>query len=107
MPLFHVHGLIGALLSTFHSSGSVVLPLRFSATTFWTDIAQYHCSWVTAVSTIHQMVYNRYRHTFPTKNNLRFIRSCSSALAPSHIHQMETYYKLPVVEAYAMTEVCL
>src|SRR5207237_928526 len=35
MPLFHVHGLIGATLSTFLSGGSVVVPDRFSAGAFW------------------------------------------------------------------------
>ena len=35
MPLFHVHGLIGACLSTLNSGGTVVVPSRFSASTFW------------------------------------------------------------------------
>src|SRR5262249_52430528 len=35
MPLFHVHGLLGATLSTLHSGGTVVVPPRFSAGSFW------------------------------------------------------------------------
>jgi len=35
---------------------------------------------------------------------LRFIRSCSSSLAPSTLHQLEETFKAPVLEAYAMTE---
>src|SRR5262249_5983267 len=35
MPLFHVHGLIGATLSTLHTGGAVVIPPKFSAGTFW------------------------------------------------------------------------
>ena len=35
MPLFHVHGLIGATLSTLNSGGTVVVPPRFSASAFW------------------------------------------------------------------------
>src|SRR5262249_5914151 len=35
MPLFHVHGLIGATLSTFFAGGTVVVPPRFSASQFW------------------------------------------------------------------------
>ena len=31
MPLFHVHGLMGASLSTLNSGGSLVIPERFSA----------------------------------------------------------------------------
>src|SRR5262249_8625306 len=35
MPLFHVHGLIGATLSTLHTGGAVVVPATFSAGAFW------------------------------------------------------------------------
>ena len=35
MPLFHVHGLIGATLSTLHTGGAVVVPAKFSAGAFW------------------------------------------------------------------------
>jgi oxalate---CoA ligase len=38
------------------------------------------------------------------QGNLRFIRSCSSALAPVTWKQLETRYGVPVLEAYAMTE---
>lgn len=29
MPLFHVHGLFGGLISSLKARGSVVIPLRF------------------------------------------------------------------------------
>ena len=35
MPLFHVHGLLGATLSTLHTGGAVVVPGKFSASSFW------------------------------------------------------------------------
>jgi acyl-CoA synthetase (AMP-forming)/AMP-acid ligase II/acyl carrier protein len=38
------------------------------------------------------------------KHNLRFIRSCSSALPPSTAEQLETIFAVPVLEAYGMTE---
>jgi acyl-CoA synthetase (AMP-forming)/AMP-acid ligase II len=41
MPLFHVHGLIGGLLSTLFSGGTVILPPKFSVTTFWDDFVAY------------------------------------------------------------------
>lgn len=41
MPLFHVHGLIGALLSTFHSGGTAVIPPKFSVTHFWPDFLEH------------------------------------------------------------------
>lgn len=36
--------------------------------------------------------------------HLRFIRSCSSSLAPTTFHALESAFKAPVLEAYAMTE---
>ena len=38
MPLFHVHGLIGVALSSLFSGGTIVIPERFSASTFWGKI---------------------------------------------------------------------
>ncbi|KAJ1651333.1 hypothetical protein IWQ61_008079 [Dispira simplex] len=102
MPLFHVHGLVAGLLSTLKSGGSVVIPQKFSASRFWSDVLRYQCTWYTAVPTIHQILL---RHPPPPRpHQLRFIRSCSSALAPAVHKQLEQTYKVPVVEAYAMTE---
>lgn len=47
MPLFHVHGLIGALLSTLFSGGTVILPSKFSVTSFWDDFLAYKVSFFT------------------------------------------------------------
>ncbi|OWB78152.1 hypothetical protein B5S32_g2339 [[Candida] boidinii] len=106
MPLFHVHGLIGGLLSTFQSQGTAVIPPKFSATNFWGDFFKYDCNWYTAVPTIHMILLSS-KHTPPSeeiKGRLRFIRSCSAALAPETFRKMEEYFGCPVVEAYAMTE---
>ena len=35
MPLFHVHGLIGATLSSLYAGATIVVPPRFSAGAFW------------------------------------------------------------------------
>lgn len=46
------------------------------------------------------------RHPPPSGGapKLRFIRSCSSSLAPSTLKELEKVYNAPVLEAYAMTE---
>ena len=55
-----------------------------------------------AVPTIHQILL---RHSPPSpKPNIRFIRSCSSALAEPTFHSLEKTFNAPVLEAYAMTE---
>ncbi|KAI9706545.1 MAG: hypothetical protein M1836_003552 [Candelina mexicana] len=102
MPLFHVHGLLAGLLASLHAGGSVIVPLRFSASEFWDDYNTYQATWYTAVPTIHQILL---RNPLPVlKPNLRFIRSCSSPLSPKVFHELEKTFNAPVLEAYAMTE---
>ncbi|KAJ2084433.1 hypothetical protein H4R24_000063 [Coemansia sp. RSA 988] len=102
MPLFHVHGLIGATLAPLYAGGSVVVPPRFSATHFWQEFVAGAATWYSAVPTIHQILL---RHGAPASvPPIRFIRSCSSALAPSVLAELEAAFHAPVLEAYAMTE---
>jgi acyl-CoA synthetase (AMP-forming)/AMP-acid ligase II len=104
MPLFHVHGLIGVTLSTFYSGGSIVVPNRFSAGAFWPTQAETGATWYSAVPTIHQVLLMRADSDNAPRESFRFIRSCSSALAPSVFHDLEARFGAPVLEAYGMTE---
>ncbi|CAO3607052.1 unnamed protein product [Cunninghamella blakesleeana] len=101
MPLFHVHGLVCGLLASLLSGGGVVIPQRFSATHFWKDFKDNQCNWYTAVPTIHQILLRNPPSQVP---KIRFIRSCSSSLAPTTFHAIEKQFQAPVLEAYAMTE---
>ena len=102
MPLFHVHGLLAGFLSPLFSGGSVIIPLRFSASEFWDNFIKYKANWYTAVPTIHQILL---RNPPPSRMpNIRFIRSCSSPLSPKTFHELEAAFNAPVLEAYAMTE---
>jgi acyl-CoA synthetase (AMP-forming)/AMP-acid ligase II len=104
MPLFHVHGLIGATLSTLYSGGTVIAPNRFSASTFWPAAQAHRATWYSAVPTIHRTLLLRAEADAPARSGFRFIRSCSSALAPVLLEQMEDRFQAPVLEAYGMTE---
>uniref|UniRef100_A0A2P2QKX6 4-coumarate--CoA ligase n=1 Tax=Rhizophora mucronata TaxID=61149 RepID=A0A2P2QKX6_RHIMU len=107
LPLFHVHGLIAGLLSSFAAGAAVTLPAagRFSASTFWEDMREYNATWYTAVPTIHQILLERHvSKPEPRYPKLRFIRSCSASLAPSILTRLEEAFGAPVLEAYAMTE---
>ena len=102
MPLFHVHGLLAGLLAPLFSGGSVIVPARFSASEFWDNFIIHEANWYTAVPTIHQiLLINPPPFKVP---KIRFIRSCSSPLAPKTFHELETAFNAPVLEAYAMTE---
>jgi acyl-CoA synthetase (AMP-forming)/AMP-acid ligase II len=105
MPLFHVHGLIGATLSSLLAGSTLVIPPRFSAGTFWPAVKDHGVTWYSAVPTIHQVLVSRAdADQAPRQSGLRFIRSCSSALAPATLAQLEDRFGAPVLEAYAMTE---
>jgi len=106
MPLFHVHGLIGATLSTLYSSGTIVAPERFSASAFWPIAKTHRATWYSAVPTIHRTLLLRADSDAPSKSGFRFIRSCSSALAPAILKELETRFRADVLEAYGMTEAC-
>ncbi|CAE6469926.1 unnamed protein product [Rhizoctonia solani] len=54
------------------------------------------------VPTIHQILLST-RLPSPVPK-IRFIRSCSSALAPATLERLEKAFGAPVLEAYAMTE---
>ena len=62
-------------------------------------------TWYSAVPTIHQLLLSRAGGERPAGvENLRFIRSCSAALPPDMMEQMEQLFGAPVLEAYGMTE---
>ncbi|KAI5813427.1 hypothetical protein BZA77DRAFT_346335 [Pyronema omphalodes] len=102
MPLFHVHGLLAGFLAPLSAGGTVIVPPKFSASTFWRDFTFHRANWYTAVPTIHQILL---KSPLPSPiPKIRFIRSCSSPLSPTTFHQLESALKAPVLEAYAMTE---
>jgi acyl-CoA synthetase (AMP-forming)/AMP-acid ligase II len=106
MPLFHVHGLVGSLLSSLLVGAAVVLPPRFNALGFWPLVKSHRVSWYSAVPTIHHMLLSRTRDRGRPAGaeQLRFIRSCSAALAPATMTELEERFGAPVLEAYGMTE---
>ena len=106
MPLFHIHGLVAALLASLRAGGAVVCCPGFQAPRFLSWLAETEATWCTAVPTIHQSVLDRVRKDRGATRNprLRFFRSSSAALAPAVMAGLEDVFSVPVVEAYGMTE---
>jgi acyl-CoA synthetase (AMP-forming)/AMP-acid ligase II len=105
MPLFHVHGLVASALATFASAGTVVVPPAFSPFSFWRLVRTHGVTWYSAVPTIHQLLLARLGAERPDgAEQLRFIRSCSAALPPAVMAQLESGFGVAVLEAYGMTE---
>src|SRR5712692_167934 len=105
MPLFHVHGLVASTLATLLAGGTVVVPPKFNPLSFWATVRDHRVTWYSAVPTIHQVLLSRARGTRPSgAEHLRFIRSCSAALAPQTMSDIEERFGVPILEAYGMTE---
>ncbi|MFE4664470.1 AMP-binding protein [Streptomyces sp. NPDC056716] len=108
MPFFHGHGLFATLLASLATGGRVVLPARgkFSAHTFWDDLAAADGTWFTAVPTIHQILLARSATEYPGQRvrPLRFVRSCSAPLPDTTGRALEELLGAPVLSAYGMTE---
>jgi acyl-CoA synthetase (AMP-forming)/AMP-acid ligase II/thioesterase domain-containing protein/acyl carrier protein len=106
MPLFHIHGLVGALLSSLSAGASVVCPPQFRSADFLPWVTEFVPTWYSAVPTIHQAVLKEaivQRHDLGL-TSLQFVRSCSSALPARVMARLEETFNIPVVEAYGMTE---
>jgi acyl-CoA synthetase (AMP-forming)/AMP-acid ligase II len=104
MPLFHIHGLIGSTMATLLTGGTVVVPTKFNALSFWRTVRENRVTWYSGVPTMHQLLAARTHHKPAEAATLRFIRSCSAPLSSDLIHKIEGLFGVPFVEAYGMTE---
>jgi acyl-CoA synthetase (AMP-forming)/AMP-acid ligase II len=106
MPLFHVHGLVASTLATLASGGTVVVPPKFNPLSFWRTVRDTRATWYSAVPTIHSLLLARATQGERPQGAefLRFIRSCSAPLSPEMMHNLESAFGAPVLEAYGMTE---
>jgi oxalate---CoA ligase len=106
MPLFHIHGIVAAILSPLHAGASVVCSSGFRRRHFFQWLEEFQPSWYTAVPTMHAAIAaSAAQHEDILKrHSLRFIRSCSAALPGSVLRELEQRFGVPVLEAYGMTE---
>ena len=102
MPLFHVHGLVASTVAALLAGGTVVVPRRLNRR-FHELLADEQVTWFSAGPTIHHMLLER-GSPGRERLRLRFVRACSSALAPELMERAEAAYGVPVLEAYGMTE---
>ncbi len=106
MPLFHIHGLIAAVLSSLGAGASVHCSPGFNALRFFAWMEEVRPTWYTAVPTMHQAILSRASRNQAVieANPLRLIRSSSSSLPPQVMAELEEVFNAPVIESYGMTE---
>ncbi|BBK39359.1 AMP-dependent synthetase [Allostella sp. ATCC 35155] len=106
MPLFHIHGLIAAVLSSIGAGGSVFCAPGFNALRFFAQLTEAKPTWYTAVPTMHQAILARAERNREAiaATPLRLIRSSSASLPPQVMRALEETFSVPVIESYGMTE---
>jgi acyl-CoA synthetase (AMP-forming)/AMP-acid ligase II len=108
MPLFHVHGLISAMLSSLLGGGSVFCAPDFYKGKFFEWMEAICPTWYTASPAFHHAILSeasQHRESI-AQVPLRFIRSAAAPLPPKLLIELEQIFKAPVIESYGMTEAC-
>ena len=106
MPLFHIHGLMGAVISSMAAGAGVICTPGFDAMKFFGWLDAFKPTWYTAVPTMHQVILGRALRNRDSvdRSNLRLIRSSSASLPPQVMKELENVFHAPVIESYGMSE---
>lgn len=106
MPLFHIHGLIAAVLSSLAVGARIVCTPGFDPKKFYAWLDMFEPTWYTAAPTIHQAVLAGAAANRATiaRRPLRLVRSSSAALPKQVMQELEEAFQTQVIEAYGMTE---
>jgi acyl-CoA synthetase (AMP-forming)/AMP-acid ligase II len=106
MPLFHIHGLMAAVLASLGAGASVFCTPGFNALQFFAWLTESRATWYTAVPTMHQAILDRAARNpeAVASARLRFVRSSSASLPLPVFDELEKTFNVPVIEAYGMTE---
>lgn len=106
MPLFHIHGIVGALVVSITAGASVVCSPGFIAPKFFDWLDEFQPTWYTAVPSMHQSIvkYAKGHRAIIAARPLRLVRSSSDALPTRVQTELEAIFSAPVIQAYGMTE---
>ncbi|MGI9351019.1 MAG: AMP-binding protein [Rhizobiaceae bacterium] len=104
LPLYHINAFCVSLMASLVSGSGLVIPSRFSASSFWDTIADHECSWFSVVPTqISYLLHNKNNDASRCKK-LRFGRSASAPLSPDMHATFEKRFDVPIIETMGLTE---
>jgi len=103
LPVYHINGLCVTVMGPLVSGGSLVMPRKFSVTSFWNHLRDHACTWFSVVPTqISYLLHHSDRGAdMPA---LRFGRSASAPLSPDVQSAFEQKFNVPIVETMGLTE---
>jgi len=106
MPLFHVHGFVGAVLASVAAGGRVYCAPGYRPHRFFSWLKDSGATWYTAVPTMHQQILLRAKgkRNIIDARPLRLVRSCSAPLPARVWEELESVLGAPVINCYGMTE---
>jgi len=106
LPLYHINAQVVTATSPLIHGGSLVLPHRFSASSFWDLVEKYQCTWINVVPTMISYLLNGPDPAQKSINTsrVRFCRSASAPLPPSQHRAFEEKFKIGIIETMGLTE---
>ncbi len=107
LPLYHINAVCVSLMGSLVSGSSIVVPPKFSVSTFWNMVRENACTWFSVVPTqISYLLHNADNEGGDASgcNQLRFGRSASAPLSPDMHAAFEKRFNVPVIETMGLTE---
>ena len=106
LPLYHINAQVVTATAPLVHGGSLVLPNRFSASSFWQTAIGHGCTWINVVPTMIAYLLNG-----PDLATLgldaaaiRFCRSASAPLPPAQHLAFERKFGIGIIETMGLTE---
>lgn len=106
LPLYHINGLCVTVMGALVSGGSLVVPGKFSVSSFWKDIVENKCTWFSVVPTQISYLLHEQSPALSKQHleHVRFGRSASAPLSPDVQSAFEEKFNIPIVETMGLTE---
>ena len=111
LPLYHINAEIVSVLGSLVSGGSLVLPAKFSVSSFWPLIANEQCTWFSLVPTIVAYLLDHAEREGISdeliqyiQKQVRFGRSASAPLSPEMHKEFEEKFSVSLIETMGLTE---
>ena len=103
---FHIGGVVDLLMVPLASGGTVVCTSGFDAAKFFDLVESKSPTWYQCVpATAHELMAHARKHGIHgVRHRLRFVRVTASALAPKLMAELESYFRVPAITTFGMTE---